>query len=81
MFEINENLKAQEEAFFQRWLKVREAKGIPKTMGRGASQTPLNKEAPPMQPVSQATAEGGRESGVSAASGVTPKTRKTKELI
>lgn len=37
IYEINENLKAQEEEFFKKWLKVREAKGVPKAAGSASS--------------------------------------------
>jgi hypothetical protein len=33
IIEINENLKAQEEEFFRKWLKIRETKGQSKRNG------------------------------------------------
>lgn len=57
IFEINENLKAQEEEFFQKWLKIREAKGL------GARGQSMKRVGSQHGPLVNNPSVAGKESG------------------
>jgi transposase len=72
IYEINQTLKAQEDAFFNKWLKVKETKGLNSQTG-----TAIGQKRTPSQ--GAASRRGDETSTSQLPPGATPKVRKTKE--